>query len=556
MKQLIFIIALMLFSSFLFGGEWNQGYQWLSPLGEGSTLVNLDNNQVFVFNGGDWYIINSENGSLAYSGNLSFSTIFSAAVRLNEEEILIAGGMGYIANCQIFNLTTHECYTTPYPMNYGRYLHEMTIINGGPYDGWPIAGGGIDWNGNCYTWEIMNPQTFQWIETATCPFAKTNFDIECYQDYGWVIPIGGNNTTSDIAIYKPEIDEWTVIDVNFGLNFGKGCRSVQVGESEFFMTGGWMPSYGYSNDWAIFNIETMSITNYGEYPDWFFGRCNASVELVLNQNIVITDGFSADDPYASLQGTTFNLNTYEWTLEPETNFAHGHPISCVTTNNKIFLTSDNSYAMSEVYWWNHTPYVEEFCVLEPEFTTNQVINFEIIVSDLENDSVAIRIDWDYDGNTTSISNWTAYYESGHTFIMTNAWPTAGTYDIYIQTKDIYAPNVHNSISDWAFLHTIIINDPVSDQDNIPLSKMILYQNYPNPFNPETTISFSIQESGNVEIEIYNVKGQKIKTLINGYFPAGNHTIIWNATDNATGIYFYKMKNGGRYTSTRKMILMK
>ncbi len=90
---------------------------------------------------------------------------------------------------------------------------------------------------------------------------------------------------------------------------------------------------------------------------------------------------------------------------------------------------------------------------------------------------------------------------------------------------------------------------------------ILNGNYPNPFNPETTISFSVaQTSSLVNLEIYNLKGQNIKTLVNEILPAGSHSVIWNGTDDmgksvASGVYLYKMKTGN-YTSTKKMILMK
>ena len=86
-------------------------------------------------------------------------------------------------------------------------------------------------------------------------------------------------------------------------------------------------------------------------------------------------------------------------------------------------------------------------------------------------------------------------------------------------------------------------------------------NYPNPFNPETAIYFSVEFSSSlVNIEIYNLKGQKIKTLVNGIISAGIHSAIWNGTDEnekpvASGVYLYKMKTGN-YVSTKKMILMK
>jgi len=96
----------------------------------------------------------------------------------------------------------------------------------------------------------------------------------------------------------------------------------------------------------------------------------------------------------------------------------------------------------------------------------------------------------------------------------------------------------------------------------------LFGNYPNPFNPSTTITFSTTESterslafnGNTEIIVFNLKGQKVKTLIDESLPAGYHSVIWNGTDDknkavASGIYFYKLKTKD-YSKVRKMLLLK
>ncbi|MCK4653008.1 MAG: S8 family serine peptidase [Candidatus Cloacimonetes bacterium] len=109
-------------------------------------------------------------------------------------------------------------------------------------------------------------------------------------------------------------------------------------------------------------------------------------------------------------------------------------------------------------------------------------------------------------------------------------------------------------------------EPEVEIDNVLNPVVIkLEGNYPNPFNPETTILFSLaQDAKNTEIIIYNIKGQKVKTLLDKQQSAGYHTVMWNGKDNngrtaASGLYFYKMVsegNSGRYTSTKKMILLK
>ena len=85
-------------------------------------------------------------------------------------------------------------------------------------------------------------------------------------------------------------------------------------------------------------------------------------------------------------------------------------------------------------------------------------------------------------------------------------------------------------------------------------------NYPNPFNPETTVSYDISQQGNVSVDIYNLKGQKVKSLLNETQSAGQHKIIWQGDNEAgkkvsSGTYFYKVKSGGEEI-VNKMLLMK
>ncbi|MFH1699798.1 MAG: T9SS type A sorting domain-containing protein [Candidatus Zixiibacteriota bacterium] len=96
-------------------------------------------------------------------------------------------------------------------------------------------------------------------------------------------------------------------------------------------------------------------------------------------------------------------------------------------------------------------------------------------------------------------------------------------------------------------------------DNLPY-RFELSQNYPNPFNPVTTISYSLPRKSAVSIEIFNILGQKVKTLIDETKPAGDYQITWDGNDSngakvSTGIYFYRFQ-AGDFVETKKMILLK
>lgn len=95
--------------------------------------------------------------------------------------------------------------------------------------------------------------------------------------------------------------------------------------------------------------------------------------------------------------------------------------------------------------------------------------------------------------------------------------------------------------------------------NIPAFPLI-HNNYPNPFNPSTTIAYSIPKDGLVKIDVYNIKGQKVKELCNTEMQRGHHKIVWNGKDKhhrsvSSGVYFVRLQANGQ-TSTRKVMLMK
>ena len=95
---------------------------------------------------------------------------------------------------------------------------------------------------------------------------------------------------------------------------------------------------------------------------------------------------------------------------------------------------------------------------------------------------------------------------------------------------------------------------VSDDETQPLS-FNLYQNYPNPFNPSTTISFDLEKSGKVSLDVYDILGRKVRTLLSDDLQAGRHRVIFDASELASGQYIYRLVSGDKQTS-RIMVLMK
>ena len=84
----------------------------------------------------------------------------------------------------------------------------------------------------------------------------------------------------------------------------------------------------------------------------------------------------------------------------------------------------------------------------------------------------------------------------------------------------------------------------------------LNQNYPNPFNSSTIISYSIQKTDFVTLKIYDILGREIQTLVNGFKKADDYTVIFNAKNLSSGVYFYNLEIGNTFNKTKKMLLLR
>lgn len=101
---------------------------------------------------------------------------------------------------------------------------------------------------------------------------------------------------------------------------------------------------------------------------------------------------------------------------------------------------------------------------------------------------------------------------------------------------------------------------LDEVNNIHPRNLNLHQNYPNPFNPETRIDYQIFSSGYTSLNIFNIRGENVKTIFKGTTSIGNYSIIWDGTDDfgkllPSGHYFYQLKNN-EIIDTKKMVFLK
>ncbi len=182
------------------------------------------------------------------------------------------------------------------------------------------------------------------------------------------------------------------------------------------------------------------------------------------------------------------------------------------------------------------------------------LNFQAQVEDNNN----VHCSWEAPGGGSNITLYRIYRnselageETATQFVDT---------DVPSGTHTYYATALYNEEFESESSDEIEIEIFSSVEDNILPAVTELCGNYPNPFNPETTISFALKRDSHVTIEIFNIKGGKVRTLVNGDLPAAYHNVVWDGRDNrgrsvSSGIFFYRMRTD-EYQSVKKMIMMK
>ncbi len=139
-------------------------------------------------------------------------------------------------------------------------------------------------------------------------------------------------------------------------------------------------------------------------------------------------------------------------------------------------------------------------------------------------------------------------------------PSQGTiYYITVTAYDINADGVNDQFEgyeSWYAKEKTTFPSSITEKGNEIPKLFILYQNYPNPFNPSTTILYSLNKGGFVNLKVYDIMGREILTLVNQFQKVNRYKVHFDGSNLSSGIYYYKLLAGNEFSETRKMILMK
>lgn len=330
-------------------------------------------------------------------------------------------------------------------------------------------------------------------------------------------------------------NQFTFINDNIGFSRQHDVRRFSNGDISLFDNGTFHPTpISSAVEYKLDEINKTATLVRRIYHDGIFTDTEGSVEELPNGNRFISWGHNWDPAVTEINpkdSVAFELSYSEY-VDTYRTFRYNWKTNLFTTNvdtldfGNIPIGNSTSKTIT-VYNPHNTPVTinQLFC---PESSFSSASNLPITIQ--PNDSVSVTIVFKPD-------NQGSYATSFNLRDISN----------YYGTQQMIARQV---IVKGSSNNSTFVNGY-----NILPNKYILEQNYPNPFNPSTIINYSIPKSGLVVINIYDLLGRKVKSLVNEYKLPGNYNITFNSGNLSSGVYFYQLESGD-FISIKKMLLLK
>ena len=283
-------------------------------------------------------------------------------------------------------------------------------------------------------------------------------------------------------------------------------------------------------DTTALNADSVSITHnviISENRNEFIFLLQDVSHLEINNNTIIVDAIDS-----SLNGGFICLGgCYN-------NWDNRHPIAPVFIRNNIFANMGSPFLFNGKY-----AVYDIFHTIGSEVSMNYNLFYDI------NDRLVFPPD---SGANSFVDNplWVSYPSDLH------LQPNSPGIDAGDPASPLDPDGTIADIGAFYFDQTLLI-----EGRRLPFNTSFeLHRNYPNPFNPRTTIAFDLPHASLITLQVYDVTGKKVRTLLSRQLPAGHHQVVWDGTNDAgqpvaSGVYFYRL-NAGNFSAVRKMLLVR
>jgi Putative Ig domain/FlgD Ig-like domain/WD40-like Beta Propeller Repeat len=351
-------------------------------------------------------------------------------------------------------------------------------------------------------------------------------------------------------------------------------------------TANWDYSYSETTDGRAY-IASNRPGGQGAHDIWRIVNIPGQPSQVVNLGPAVNSSATDYCPYVAPDGSyllfvserpgghtfediyvTFNKGNDEWT-SPINLEKSGARININGGCADPTLSPDGRYLFfsrdGNIYWVNaeiidklrnsnFIPYLKSPIPNQAD-TVGRLLNYQfpdtIFVDDNGNNTLSYSAK---QSNGLALPSWLAFDNTTRTFSGTPV--TTGIITIKVTATDTANANTSCTFKMRVYPGTTAVE---KDKSQLPKESQLL-QNYPNPFNPSTTIRYSLAKSSFVRLTIYNVLGQKIRTLQNAFQTAGEHSLVWDATDErdtpvSSGMYFYRLE-ADNLNMQKKMLIVK
>lgn len=353
-----------------------------------------------------------------------------------------------------------------------------------------------------------------WTTGVPCLTAVAGASMSVAQNKLYLIGGGSSVTISGNTVqeYNPSTGAWTQKATLPTPLAAHG--SVTWGDSVIFVIGG--PYTGSASNTNVYYYRVGDNT-WGTITSSLpagQGRRTFAMGLAGGNHIVITCGYNTVYLKSTYVGTIgSNASQLTWVAGPDAYTTISRPAG-TAYDNYFFLVGGDTNGTA-----NKNPFVKVF--------------------DVNSNSWVVSIS----GNPNPVSN------------LMNGVTTKCVSD----TVRLFQPGGYSQSSTASNAFAVLGCGPIFTGSQISSNQVpnvySLAQNYPNPFNPSTKISFALPKAGNVKLVVFDLLGREIRTLVNEFRTAGNHTVEFNASNLASGVYFYRIE-AGDFTATKKMLLIK
>jgi trimeric autotransporter adhesin len=409
----------------------------------------------------------------------------------------------------------------------------------------------------------FSPGSRSWIQTHS-GWLRPNGGVEALMEYRGIIYVGGNftqtgqNNGNNLATYDPADHEWIKI-IPDGESIGGRVLSFAADGDDMYIAGGFQSVAGTTVNYITrYHIPSGEFHPVGEGTDGWIN------DILIHDGYIYAGGrFEQAGGEPAVRVARFDLQNQVW-----------ESVSTVGPNEEVLA----------LYVYDNHLYVGgRFTNLDAG--SGQFVARKSLSGDGDWESVGTRLELgtgfrvvsitDFDGaihiggrfdgaiDGTELNNIARLSADETEWIPLGSGVDGQVNDMLVWETDLWVtgnfgfaggkPAAGFTVwsTDLDFMPPVnIVNEPFDLPQSVELD-----QNYPNPFNPATTIHYTLPERGHVQLEVFNVAGQRVATLVDTNQPQGTHTAVFDGSGLASGVYMYRITVNGQALA-RKMTLVK